>query len=122
MPKRTESAVSNYIAGLPAEMSQIARSVRRLILSACPGIAEELKWGRPWFAKNGRICYLAAHRRHVTLGLARGTSLDDPDHLLEGTGKAMRHVKLRAVKDIRRARFAQWVRTIARLNEEALAR
>ena len=121
MPALTESAVSDYIAELPKEMSRIARTVRQLILAACPGISEHLKWGRPWFAKNGMICYLAANQRHVTLGFARGASLPDPDRIFEGAGKAMRHVKLRSVKDIRRRQFARWVRTVAQSNAHEAA-
>jgi hypothetical protein len=39
-------------------------------------------------------------KNHVTLGFHYGTSLKDPESLLEGTGKNIRHVKLRAVEDL----------------------
>ena len=32
---------------------------------------------------------------HVNVGFFNGTALDDPTRLLEGSGKRMRHVKLR---------------------------
>jgi len=32
---------------------------------------------------------------HVNVGFFRGASLNDPARLLEGTGKRMRHVKIR---------------------------
>lgn len=38
-------------------------------------------------------------RGQVNLRFFRGTSLDDPEGLLEGTGKAMRHVKVRSIED-----------------------
>ncbi|HCQ65437.1 MAG TPA: hypothetical protein DIU07_09885 [Rhodobacteraceae bacterium] len=40
--------------------------------------------------------YIAAHSRRVNLGFYRGVSLDDPEGILEGTGAALRHVKLSA--------------------------
>jgi hypothetical protein len=39
--------------------------------------------------------YVNAFRAHVNVGFFRGAELADPDSLLQGTGKYMRHVKLR---------------------------
>jgi hypothetical protein len=39
--------------------------------------------------------YVNAFTAHVNVGFFRGSELDDPHGLLEGTGKFMRHVKLR---------------------------
>ena len=116
MPREHESAVGRYIEELPDEMKRIASRVRRIVRNAAVGITEELKWGMPWFSKNGRVCYLKGNEEHVTFGFANGASLVDPDHILEGTGKSMRHVKLRSVDDIRPRQFAQWVCTAARSN------
>ena len=38
--------------------------------------------------------YVSAYRDHVNVGFFFGALLDDPAHLLEGTGKRGRHVKL----------------------------
>ena len=39
--------------------------------------------------------YVDAFSKHGAIGFFRGADLDDPAGLLEGTGKRMRHVKLR---------------------------
>jgi len=39
--------------------------------------------------------YVNAFRAHVNVGFFQGASLRDPGHLLQGTGKFMRHVKLK---------------------------
>jgi hypothetical protein len=39
--------------------------------------------------------YVNAFTAHVNVGFFRGAELADPARLLEGTGKYMRHVKLR---------------------------
>ena len=44
--------------------------------------------------------YVNAFTAHVNVGFFRGAELPDPDGLLEGTGKFMRHVKLRPDRDI----------------------
>ena len=39
--------------------------------------------------------YVNAFSAHVNVGFFRGATLDDPAGLLQGTGKRMRHVKVR---------------------------
>jgi hypothetical protein len=39
--------------------------------------------------------YVNVFRSHVNVGFFHGAALPDPAHLLEGSGKFMRHVKLR---------------------------
>jgi hypothetical protein len=46
------------------------------------------------------FAYVNAFKAHVNVGFFRGAELADPKHLLEGTGKFMRHVKLRPEKDV----------------------
>ena len=41
------------------------------------------------------FAYVGAFKAHVNVGFFRGAELPDPHGLLEGTGKFMRHVKLR---------------------------
>ena len=43
--------------------------------------------------------YVNAFRAHVNVGFFFGAELEDPAGLLEGTGKRMRHVKVRPDDD-----------------------
>ena len=43
--------------------------------------------------------YLMPHGRHLNLGFYHGAGLPDPEGLLEGTGKALRHVKVTSAED-----------------------
>jgi hypothetical protein len=44
--------------------------------------------------------YVNAFKAHVNVGFFRGAEIADPDGLLEGTGRFMRHVKLRPERDV----------------------
>jgi hypothetical protein len=44
--------------------------------------------------------YVNAFTAHVNVGFFRGAEIADPHRLLEGTGKFMRHVKLRPERDV----------------------
>ena len=41
------------------------------------------------------FAYVNAFTAHAAIGFFHGSALPDPARLLEGTGKRMRHVKLR---------------------------
>jgi hypothetical protein len=46
------------------------------------------------------ICYIGVLKDHVNLGFHHGASLRDPQGILEGTGKQMRHIKIRSMEDL----------------------
>jgi hypothetical protein len=54
---------------------------------------------RDWYA------YAMPHKAHVNLGFFRGIHLPGPEGLLDGTGKTLRHVRLRAPDAVRRPGF-----------------
>ena len=46
------------------------------------------------------FAYVNAFKAHVNVGFFRGAEIADPERLLEGTGKFMRHVKLGSGRDV----------------------
>lgn len=83
-----------WFDSLRKEQSVIACELRNLIQSADPGIVEELKWKQPCYSINRMFCYLQKAKTHVAIGFQRGSSLRDPDGVLEGTGPQMRHLRI----------------------------
>ena len=59
--------------------------------------------------------YIAGFTSHANLGFIKGALLPDPNSLLEGTGKGMRHVKLRAPQDLDRPGMRDLVQAAADL-------
>ncbi len=52
------------------------------------------------------------------LDFCAGQSLKDPAGLLEGTGKNLRHVKLRTVEDLKRPELKKLIVEAAKLNKK----
>ena len=94
------SKADAYFRKLPAKIRPVAEALRKAVLDTAAGVREDLMWGRPWYCGNTGVCYIAAAREHVGLGFARGSELADPQQRLEGTGKNMRHVKIRNTGEI----------------------
>ena len=53
---------------------------------------------------------IATVRSHVNLGFCRGAALSDPNRVLEGEGKTMRHVKFRSEPDVKRPFVRRYIR------------
>ena len=109
-------AVDNYIAGLPHPQRDIVHALRKIIKSTVLGVEERLAWGKPWYFCDGMLCCIMPCKTRVNFLFPKGKLLGDPDHLLEGSGKTMRHVKIRCARDVSRIRFTRWLKQAARLN------
>ncbi len=72
--------------------------VRQVVREHDPQAEEAVKWGyAAWVlgARGGRnMCSIMGASAYVRLQFFRGAELDDPTSALEGTGKAMRHLKV----------------------------
>ena len=118
----TRKTVDTYMAELAPAKRRMAEALRRLILSVDPELQESVKWGNPIYEKNGRVCYFADMGGYMNLGFFQGARLTDPEGRIEGTGKGMRHIKIRSLDDISQPQFSSWVQEAVALNERAQSR
>ncbi len=95
-------------AGKTDEIVEIATSLRALIADVMPGVVE-VCWGTQQIAGYGigpkkmseHFCYIAPMKAHVNLGFMYGADLNDPKKIMEGSGKALRHIKIRSLDQTR---------------------
>lgn len=92
MPKA--SSIDEWMASVSPEHRRIAERLRTLVLDVDPKFKEAIKWGNPVFSKGRDAIYIADQKRYVHLGFFSGATLPDPDGVIEGTGKGLRHVKI----------------------------
>jgi hypothetical protein len=98
------------------QVEKVVRGLRGLVKKVVPGTKETVNsWGIPTFERAQPFCFYMAGKYHVTFGFHYGTSLRDPQKLLEGTGKNLRHVKLFAFEDLKQKGFRELLRQAARL-------
>jgi len=87
-----------------------------------PDVRELLHDGRPTACvEDAAFCYVAAFTAHVNVGFFQGAGLTDPAGLLEGTGKRMRHVKLRWGVPLNDAALDALIKTAYRDMKQRLA-
>jgi hypothetical protein len=92
---------SRSVGDDPPELGKLLRALRSYLREAVPETKEAVNsWGVPTFVARHPFCFYLAGKNHVTFGFHYGTSLADPLNLLEGTGRNLRHVKLRTLDDL----------------------
>jgi len=97
-----DDLLGNYIK----RVRNVSLALCDLVLQAVPEAKERLRKGSKnidYCVGGGKesFCAIAPYRSHVNLYFRRGVELEDPKHLLEGTGETVRHVKIRTVADIK---------------------
>lgn len=99
------------------QVEALALALRALVLKEAPDAVEKIYRNHPsavWLGLGPKmkdmVFYIAAARSHVNLGFCHGASLADPEHVFEGEGKIMRHVKFRNAADLKRAFVRRYIR------------
>jgi hypothetical protein len=112
-----------YIRRKGSKLRRVAQSLRKLVKKSVPKVIETVNpWGLPTFEANGPFCYFMVGKNHVTPGFLKGISLRDPKALLEGTGKNLRHVKLRSEADLDQDALRELLKAAGRFNLKSPAK
>lgn len=116
-----QDEIDTLLSGSTDTVRVVALKLIEAVRKAAPKdahVAVKLGWRCVAFGSGPKmgqtVCAVIPHKAHVNLQLMQGASLGDPKGLLEGTGKAVRHVKVcsekdaaqKAVKDLVKAGFA----------------
>ncbi len=107
----------SFLEAYDRHIAELALALREIILEEAPDASESIYQVYTvaiWFGFSGKMkdmfCYIATNAGHVNLGFPRGTSLPDPNRVLEGEGKTMRHIKFRSQHDVERPFVRRYIR------------
>src|SRR5215207_9417995 len=91
-----DPAIQAFFDGRPPELVAIARHWFTEMRSCGPDVRELFHDGCPVvLVDDAPFAYVGIFKAHVSVGFFQGASLPDPAGLLAGTGRFMRHVKLK---------------------------
>lgn len=98
--KPHDFAIDEWLSGEPDQLYSIARKYFAQIRACGDDVLELMHDGCPTACvKDAAFAYVAVFKAHVNIGFFNGANLTDPHELLEGTGKRMRHIKLRPERE-----------------------
>jgi hypothetical protein len=96
-----DPAIEVWMHQHPGELGAIAKRWFAVLRDCGDDVRELLHDGHPTACVgDAAFAYVNAFKAHVNVGFFRGAEIADPERLLEGTGRFMRHVKLRPERDV----------------------
>lgn len=109
LPKAAQGTFGELLAGVEPGLAAIARRLRAIIRAVDESTVETVRLGDnaatygvgPKKMTDG-YAYIMPMRGYINLGFYQGAVLADPERLLEGTGKGLRHVKIRSLGEANR--------------------
>ena len=105
-----DPAVEEWLREHADELGQVARRWFAVMRACGDDVREVLQDGHQTACVGyAAFAYVGCFRAHVNVGFFLGAGLEDPDGLLEGAGKFMRHVKLRPGRPADEAALAKLV-------------
>ena len=110
--------LKRFLGAFGPEMAKIALRVRAFVLGEAP-LAHELVCD----ADNGvamgysfterasdSFCHIAVYARWVNLGFNHGKQIPDPGHVLRGSGRRVRHLRIESLDDLHEPHVGRFLR------------
>lgn len=119
----TPEAVQTFFSKYSPSVQALANALRELILPVIPPeFIETVQLGNGNIVygtkpgMRGPVIYIAPFKDSANLGFMDGVDLPDPKGLLKGTGKRLRHIKIKSVDDIDIEAFTALLRAAVALH------
>jgi hypothetical protein len=117
-----------HLSHYDLSVGELALALRAMVLEEVPAAVEKLFQVYAlvfWYSLSGKMndafCQVVIYPKGVNLMFNRGAELDDPDGVLVGEGKIIRHIKVRQPKDLKNPHLRQFIRA-ARKHAKSIAR
>jgi hypothetical protein len=123
MVRPPDRILLGYLSSYDPHVSRLALALREVVLEEAPGAVESICKGYAVtiaFSFTGRplkdgFCHIVTYGNHVNLGFNRGALLPDPNRVLAGTGKSIRHMTIRNEDDLNRPAVRRYLQTAIEL-------
>jgi hypothetical protein len=96
-----DPAIDQWLNNPPGELRSIAQHWFGVVRACGDDVRELLHDGCPVACvEDAPFAYVNVFKAHVNVGFFHGAELQDPSELLQGSGKRMRHVKIKPPAEI----------------------
>lgn len=106
-----DRAIDELLTPHTAAIRALTRDLMGRVLALQPALRVDasVKLSAVYFKRKRVVCALTVHKAHVNLHFYKGTQLPDPDNVLQGSGKSLRHLRFSDSADIDEAHLAHFV-------------
>lgn len=112
-------AVDNFLFDWPEERRLTAEVLREIIFAHVKGVHEQMKWGCPFYSKDGMLCYINFDRKlkKVVLALVEGFMMEDKYGLLTGDTQNIKKIVIDSLESIHEKKIAHYLKQGVRINQ-----
>ena len=115
-------SLSDHLAKIPSGVRPIVEAARKVVRVVAPDAEEvpcqtrrprspSMMWKLVRYVVSGEVVVtIGTFTKHASMFFARGSELEDPQGVLEGTGKSLRYITLRAPSDAKGAAVKEILR------------
>jgi hypothetical protein len=125
MSRPPDRQLLGYLAAYDPHIADLTLALRDVVLQEAPNAIESIVksyavaigfsfTGKP--IKDG-FCHIVTYSSHVNLGFNRGAQLPDPNRVLAGKGKSIRHITIREQRAVDRAMIRRYLQAAIELVE-----
>lgn len=108
--EKRDPSIEAWLNGPPHTLGDLVRPWYRRMRACGEDVKELMHDGFPTVCvEDAAFAYVALFRAHANVGFFHGAELADPAHLLEGSGKRMRHVKLKPGQPVNAAALGELI-------------
>src|SRR5580658_4221430 len=111
MPRSPDRRLLSYLAVYDPHVADLTLALREVVLEEAPEAMESIAKGYAvaiGFSFTGKplkdgFCHVVTYSSHVNLGFNHGAQLPDPNKVLFGSGKSIRHITIRSEHELNKA-------------------
>lgn len=110
------------------KVGELALELREMVLKEAPAAIEKILRVYAlvfWYSLTGKIsdafCQVVIYTKGVNLMFNHGAELEDPDGVLVGEGKIIRHIKVRKPEDLKNPHLRKFIRAALK-NAKSIAK
>lgn len=102
MPQTEDERIAQILSQFPPDINRLTKALQGFIKTNAPDLREEGKIGLKniTYKKKGVVCAITPYQHYISLHFYKGTLMDDPFSLLEGSGGKLRHITFHDLSSI----------------------
>lgn len=116
-PRPPSEELIRQLSEFDLKVGELALELREMVLKEAPTAVEKILRVYAlvfWYSLTGKMsdafCQVVIYTKGVNLMFNRGAELKDPDGVLVGEGKIIRHIKVRRPEDLKNPHLRKFIR------------
>ena len=103
MKKSADQKVQDFISQtmmIDHAKYQVLEDLRKIVFKHFPEVKERVMYGGIMLSLPEDVGGIFVYKNHVSFEFGNGVNFNDPEKVLEGSGKFRRHLKIKSIEDI----------------------